>query len=975
MKSISFESIVSELVNIFSNEAKKATYNDRGGACYIGLCGWAGTMSPANRTSFVETFGADVTSRAETAARQIIEEKEAAFAASHFSAHAATATANLGVNFVPSVGAYYWMVSSNFKQEGRGLLGELNYLCNRLDEEEETGKKISSRRLVRIDKVINVTEEELLFPATPDSLTNAAAVAGDPFRGGATSEDLGDDFNQYAPTDDELKTFYTVGVAVYCKDSGRWFLIDSEGYDYARYLYLPLEWLDMYAAEVAVIDAEKAAATRAAEEEETRARAARHAAYLARCEKWAKLMVNVGPYVAAVDAARAKFGGYSAEVKKAERALHNVSRKNILTMCRAAFPGVKFSLTQSRGWGASWNLSYIDGPTSEEFEEKTDLDLFAEYHDTFDGMTDCAGISHPEFTSFAVDYCEALYLGGVDVERKESDETRAAILDGILSAFPEFAEVPGCGWPTISEDRAREIREKLSPIFGDAAASEIEKTLIYDRWGRTASELQRVIFNKTSYFTASAPAPTPDDDPTRGRASSQADESGTASAAGLLVLEDYSAKAVAVFGPTAIFKDDLKRLGGRFNGRLKRNGTTCAGWIFSKSKADEVAAFIAAATAPAADPADVLPSLPGVVTVSPSVPVPAVSGSQAEEVAHIAPVVPSLCVADDGTTSNQDVRPVDTDKTIIYNAYVMREKSPILSGDLAEGFNRILELYPRVAYQLWPAYQNVITACVLYLQYLESLSADVKNDRYAVKMLSYYSALRDIADQYLKKRDAARLDVSPASIEADERLQISALTSLQPVWAELHHFTDSVLSEVLEDHGFILPRVHYDVREKSLSAVPSEATNVFRVRCRYEADGMEPVFDEFLEMGPRSNLDKLIGLPHRKCEYWKKGYQCKDFIVCDSPSAALDTIYKIAVPDLYFIDADGEKIAPSRVWFGTDTRWARTEGGAPNGRAFTAYNGRLCPVYLGDGSRLVDASLCNVTANYVDGCLSDFRVG
>lgn len=52
---------------------------------------------------------------------------------------------------------------------------------------------------------------------------------------------------------------------------------------------------------------------------------------------------------------------------------------------------------------------------------------------------------------------------------------------------------------------------------------------------------------------------------------------------------EYSAKAFAVIGDTKPIKDDLKKLGGRFNKRLMCG----AGWIFSNSKRPAVDAFLA----------------------------------------------------------------------------------------------------------------------------------------------------------------------------------------------------------------------------------------------------------------------------------------------------------------------------------------------------------------------------------------------
>jgi hypothetical protein len=57
---------------------------------------------------------------------------------------------------------------------------------------------------------------------------------------------------------------------------------------------------------------------------------------------------------------------------------------------------------------------------------------------------------------------------------------------------------------------------------------------------------------------------------------------------GDFVIVDYSEKALAVFGDTRQVKDRLKALGGRFNPKLTHGGTKKAGWIFSKSKEQEI---------------------------------------------------------------------------------------------------------------------------------------------------------------------------------------------------------------------------------------------------------------------------------------------------------------------------------------------------------------------------------------------------
>lgn len=60
--------------------------------------------------------------------------------------------------------------------------------------------------------------------------------------------------------------------------------------------------------------------------------------------------------------------------------------------------------------------------------------------------------------------------------------------------------------------------------------------------------------------------------------------------AGEIQIVDYSEKAIAVIGDTKPIKDKLKELGGRFNFRLSCG----AGWIFPKTKLEEVEAFLSA---------------------------------------------------------------------------------------------------------------------------------------------------------------------------------------------------------------------------------------------------------------------------------------------------------------------------------------------------------------------------------------------
>ncbi len=57
---------------------------------------------------------------------------------------------------------------------------------------------------------------------------------------------------------------------------------------------------------------------------------------------------------------------------------------------------------------------------------------------------------------------------------------------------------------------------------------------------------------------------------------------------GNYTIVEYSEKSVAIFGDTKAIKKQLAALGGRFNMYLALNGKKCAGWIFQKSKEDDL---------------------------------------------------------------------------------------------------------------------------------------------------------------------------------------------------------------------------------------------------------------------------------------------------------------------------------------------------------------------------------------------------
>ena len=400
-----FNQIAENLVNVFVDKAESAQYysdNEQ----YICMCGWCGTMSPVSRPAYIKTFGKTTTEEAEAKAREIIAEKKAARQRTKYAEHAQEADRLEGV---PAVGGFFWADNSGLKCDGgRGLFAELHALNYYTHAAEKPA------RLCCVEQIIKVSDEDFARPGLADEL-----VTRHNLQGFSRSEDVAEDDNEYYNDPEKLATFYTVGALV-VSPSGKYFLIDSEGYNYARYIYLPIEWPVMLADE---LEAVKAAQEKRQAEQERQAaeeKAARLAQYRERCAKWSPLMRNVEKME---------------QEKATARKIDNARKANILAMCAAAFPGVKFSVSVRRGWGADFELTWTDGPTEEEFKDSVDLDLFCSRRDTFNGWDDSTDVYYTEFAEFA-----RLTMGSnggdINTSREMSDEARAALLADIFAAVP-----------------------------------------------------------------------------------------------------------------------------------------------------------------------------------------------------------------------------------------------------------------------------------------------------------------------------------------------------------------------------------------------------------------------------------------------------------------------------------------------------------------------------------------------------------
>ncbi len=214
--------------------------------------------------------------------------------------------------------------------------------------------------LAKIEKVVNITFDQL------DS--------GEfDFAPGGSQSDAVEDKKSWEYSGEELQTFYDL-VTLCLLPGGRWCYVDAQGYNYPRYLSLPVNWREMFAKEIAEEQEKQNEYKRQREEEERKEIEKRRRECLDYCKRFE-------------------------ELKPAKMAKTDV--KNILAiLC----PGVAVKLTQSRNY---WGEPEITGHTTadnvaelmaawEEFTSRNHYYTGEEYTDFSDGYPGMVRVTeHP----------------------------------------------------------------------------------------------------------------------------------------------------------------------------------------------------------------------------------------------------------------------------------------------------------------------------------------------------------------------------------------------------------------------------------------------------------------------------------------------------------------------------------------------------------------------------------------------------
>lgn len=415
---ITFNEISNELYNIFSDDRRADSYKSDRGEMYDMFSGWAGPMSPANRPAFVNTFGQDVTDRAEAEARARVDEYRAAVAASAYHRHEMEADAFAASygdpekSQIPEVCSFVWCLTNWMKCE--------NGPADPLRSFAEGGELGEFRRvMVEIVAAVDLPAAEFLTAEA------AHRVAADHQETGGSRYEEADPLRL-----DGQPMAWTTGVLVRC--GARWYVVDSEGYGWARYVLMPDNMADMYAPELSDLRASYEAREAEKAAEAQRQADARRADYLARCARWSSIMEDVRPLI---EAERSAYDTREkSQIRKASAKLAAARRRNLVAMASALYPGVKFSAKKWDGWGGSYELTWTDGPTEEHLQEAGDFDLFESSRDTFSGWDDSSDMIRAEFMDFAESF---FALGGqIRFSREVSDEFRHSIADRIREAVP-----------------------------------------------------------------------------------------------------------------------------------------------------------------------------------------------------------------------------------------------------------------------------------------------------------------------------------------------------------------------------------------------------------------------------------------------------------------------------------------------------------------------------------------------------------
>jgi len=657
-KGKTFADLVAELADIMADDNRRRMYESEGETW--GAYGWDGcAMTPESRTAYIKKFGRTIIEMAELCATMKQAADAKAYEQTHHAAHVREARKNQSEgNKAPKAGAFVFGVGCGWKSDGgRGVFVNFEAFAHNPEEYGTQYDDDERRHLCKVCEVIEVSAEDFARPELADELVKKAHDEGRKFAGGFTTDDPEPADNPRDPHA-KYKYYYTKVAAVVCRESGRWYLIDSEGYSYARYTYMPTSWRTMYAQEIHEAQRKQAERDEQERQEEERKAAERLAEYRAKCKKYeAAGLEDLTEYREAVNTAEHEeseagraHGWRSPERKAAGKraqaaaaALMAAEKRNIKRMAETAYPGIKCKVTKADSWrSAGYKLTYEDGPTLEQFQNNTDFDLFAAYWQEY-RMDDCTEYHRYDLTEFADKYGDGR---GVEIGREMSKAERERMTAAILQAVPAAA---GICW----ENRHAWTQEEVTAAAAAVGVDGWDLWKVYDHkhtyfnyvdveslaeWAHelTAYDIKGKNTRTTSAPQETATAAETDNTKQESREAATANENRTSSESNAesisgaaesrerkatankpqttatasadtatngdgLRMEKYSEKATVIRGYNAEQAAELEAMGGKEWRNLKGG----KGYIFSTRRhGDELREWMKQQTATAAAPAD-----------------------------------------------------------------------------------------------------------------------------------------------------------------------------------------------------------------------------------------------------------------------------------------------------------------------------------------------------------------------------------
>lgn len=271
----------------------------------------------------------------------------------------------------------------------------------------------------------------------------------------------------------------------------------------------------------------------------------------------AQALENVANLKASHDRSKA----YKAELKaNPTKSSHSNCAAAIREELKKVMPQFKFSVrSESFAGGDAVRVSWENGPTVAQVDAITNKYAYGR----FDSMTD---YSYSEYTE---NLPQAKY---VTTYREFNEELKEAVKNDLITLRPDLDHH---GYDNINDNLHRLLYDTEIPINGAYIG------LVVRGENETYSR---------NFYNVSFEVPEVAQTEVKESANFEAVEV----LAGEIQIVDYSDKAIAVIGDTKPIKDQLKKIGGKFNFRL-----SCGpGWIFSKTKLEEVQQLLSGGAVP-----------------------------------------------------------------------------------------------------------------------------------------------------------------------------------------------------------------------------------------------------------------------------------------------------------------------------------------------------------------------------------------